>query len=213
MTEWAAPPTTKTKKGAKEGGKAKVEEVTDVGSGGPLADAQAAMEKQQQQQQQAASSSSSSIDEEFSPMSTPRVEAMPEDINKGMKVDVDDLSAQQKLNKNQVVIGTAPQYKWKERAGFLELVVPVPEGVKKEDVLVHLTNRVLMVGFKTPEKKEKEQWVVGGDLFGPIELAESFWVLSKDYTDELTEGKTCIEVRLEKKEPMRRIWSTVFKDQ
>jgi len=211
MTEWAAPPTTKTRKGGKEEGKAKIEEVTDVGSRGPLADAQAAMEKQQKQQQQ--QQQASSIGEEFSPMSSPRVEAMPEDINKGMKVDVDDLSAQQKLNQNQVVIGTAPQYKWKERAGFLELVVPVPEGVKKEDVLVHLTNRVLMVGFKTPEKKEKEQWVVGGDLFGPIELAESFWVLSKDYTDELTEGKTCIEVRLEKKEPMRRIWSTVFKDQ
>ena len=215
MTEWAAPPTTKGRSGGKEGGK--VADGASVISGGPLADAQAAMEKQQekeqQQQQQQASSSFSSVDEEFSPMSSPRVEAMPEDLNKGMKIDVDDPSAQQKLNKNQVVIGTAPQYKWKERAGFLELVVPVPEGVKKEDVLVHLTNRVLMVGFKTPEKKEKEQWVVGGDLYGPIELAESFWVLSKDYTDELTEGKTCIEVRLEKKEPMRRIWSTVFKDQ
>ena len=103
------------------------------------------------------------------------------------------------------------RYKWKERQGHLELVVPVPDGVRKQDVLVHLTNRVLMVGFKTPEGKEN--WVVGGDLFGPIEKDASFWVLSKDYEDELTEGKTCIEVRLEKKEPFRRIWANVFKDQ
>lgn len=91
--------------------------------------------------------------------------------------------------------------------------MPVPDTVRKEDVLVHMTNRVLMVGFKTPEGKES--WLVGGDLFGAIEREESFWVLSKgsDFVDELTEGKTCIEVRLEKKEPFRRIWANVFKDQ
>lgn len=91
--------------------------------------------------------------------------------------------------------------------------MPVPDNVRKEDVLVHMTNRVLMVGFKTPEGKEN--WLVGGDLFGSIEREESFWVLSKgsEFADELTEGKTCIEVRLEKKEPFRRIWANVFKDQ
>lgn len=68
-----------------------------------------------------------------------------------------------------------------------------------------------MVGFKNNEGKEN--WIVGGDLFGPIELDASFWILSKDYTDELTEGKTCIEIRLEKKPPMKRIWASVFKDQ
>ena len=105
------------------------------------------------------------------------------------------------------------RYKWKERPGHLELVVPVPDTVAKGDVLFHLTKRALMVGFKTPEGKEN--WLVGGELFGAIEREECFWVLSKgaDFVDELTEGKTCIEVRLEKKEPFRRIWATVFKDQ
>jgi hypothetical protein len=43
------------------------------------------------------------------------------------------------------------RYRWKEKADFLELVVPVPEEVQKRDVLFHLTNRVLMVGFKDTE--------------------------------------------------------------
>jgi HSP20 family molecular chaperone IbpA len=204
MTTWAAPPTVR-----KDSiGEATAEVNGENGGGsGPLAEAKAAMEKEQREEEQ---QQGEGIDG-FSPPSTPRVEAIPEDANKGMKVDIDDMAMKNKLNPNQVVIGTAPQYKWKERAGYMEVVVPVPEEVKKEDVLVHLTNRVLTVGFKTPEKKES--WIIGGDLFGPIELESSFWVLSKDYTDELTEGKTCVEVRLEKKEPMRRIWSTVFKDQ
>lgn len=105
------------------------------------------------------------------------------------------------------------RYRWKERPDSLELVVPVPDFVGKADVLVHMTNRVLMVGFKTPEGKEN--WIVGGELFGSIEREESFWVLSKggEFEDELTEGKTCIEVRLEKKDPFRRIWANVYKDQ
>ena len=205
MTEWAAPP--KAPGGGKKTPKQQPQDVEDV-SKGPLADAQAAMEKEKQQQQQPKPASAPPDVEGFSPASAPRVEAMPEDASKA-RVDISDPAAPQ--NPNQVVIGTAPQYKWKERQSYLELVVPVPESVKKKDVLVHLTNRVLMVGFKTPEGMES--WVVGGDLFGPIELEASFWVLSKDFTDELTEGKACIEVRLEKKEPMRRIWSTVFKDQ
>jgi hypothetical protein len=55
--------------------------------------------------------------------------------------------------------------------------------------------------------------VVGGDLFGPVEMDGCFWVLSRGGDDELTEGATCIEVRLEKKEPMKRIWSNVFKEE
>lgn len=68
-----------------------------------------------------------------------------------------------------------------------------------------------MMGFRNVEGKEN--WIVGGDLFGPIELESTFWILSKDFQDELTEGKTCIEVRIEKKMPMKRIWGNVFKDQ
>lgn len=218
MTEWAAPPGEKEKIKERKGSVVDVDAVGEggksvgvsspvapKGSTGPLADAQAeySMHKQHQKEEE------ENIDG-FSAPSTPRVEAMPDDGPKPI-VDIDDTSARQKLNKNQVVIGTAPQYKWKERQGYLELVVPVPEEVRKQDVLVHLTNRVCMVGFKNAEGKEN--WVCGGDLFGPIELSESFWVLSKDYQDDLTEGKTCVEIRLEKKEPMRRIWSTVFKDQ
>lgn len=39
--------------------------------------------------------------------------------------------------------------------------------------------------------------MIGGDLYGPIDLQASFWVLAKDDggDDELTQGQTCIEVR------------------
>lgn len=38
--------------------------------------------------------------------------------------------------------------------------------------------------------------MIGGDLYGPIDLQASFWVLAKDDggDDELTQGQTCIEV-------------------
>jgi hypothetical protein len=46
--------------------------------------------------------------------------------------------------------------------------------------------------------------VIGGDLYGPIDLQASFWVLAKDDggDDELTQGQTCIEVGLPP--PIRR---------
>ena len=89
--------------------------------------------------------------------------------------------------------------------------MPVPDDVRKSDVLFHMTPRVLMLGFK--HRDGKENWVVGGELFGAVDMDGCFWVLNQNIaSDELTEGKTCIEVRLEKKEPFKRIWASVFKD-
>lgn len=128
------------------------------------------------------------------------------------KVDLEEAAAAKKLNPNQIVLGTAPEYKWKEKQDWLELVVPVPEETRREDVLFHLTPRELRVGFKKRGPDAEETWVVGGELFGPVEVGESFWVLSKEENDELTEGQLCLEVRLEKKDPLRRIWANVFKE-
>lgn len=41
----------------------------------------------------------------------------------------------------------------------------------------------------------EEVWVIGGDLYGPIEMDGSFWVLGKGFADDLNEGNNCIEVR------------------
>eukprot|EP00952_Eustigmatos_sp_NYUAD-ZCMA_P005424 23703-Eustigmatos_ZCMA.PRE.1 len=103
------------------------------------------------------------------------------------------------------------RYKWREGQEWLELMVPVPNEVSKKDVLVHMTPKVLMVGFRT--KEGQENWIVGGELFGAIESGGSFWVLNRETNDELAQGRLCVEVRLEKKEPLRRIWATVFKEE
>jgi len=100
----------------------------------------------------------------------------------------------------------------------MELVIPVPEGTMKEDVVFELSPQSLRVGYKRPPVTLTDErdidWLIDGKLAGLVDVGESFWVFSRgETTDDLTEGRTCVEVRLEKKAPMRRIWATLFEDQ
>lgn len=118
MTDWAAPP--KAPRQAPNPSRPpqpqRVEDVQDLG--GPLAEAQAAMDRSQQhksQQSQAGLGDEAIAADGFTaPSGTsagPRVEEMPMDNADGPKpkVDIDDPEARKKLNPNQVVMGTGPQ--------------------------------------------------------------------------------------------------------
>ncbi len=113
MTDWAAPP--KQPKQPKQPQPSQpqsraqaqaqgVEDVQDLG-GGPLADAQAAMDRSTTGDEAIAA------DGFTAPTDLPRVEEMPVEGGDGPKprVDIDDPEAQRKLNPNQVVVGTGPQ--------------------------------------------------------------------------------------------------------
>lgn len=115
MTDWAAPP--KVPRQApppppstppRPPQPQRIEDVQDLG--GPWAEAQAAMARSQQQ----AGDEVIAADGFTAPSaasSGPRVEEMPVDNADGPKpkVDIDDPEARKRLNKNQVVMGTAPQ--------------------------------------------------------------------------------------------------------
>jgi len=118
MTDWAAPP--KQSKQPKQPKQSQpqpqpsqpqsraqaqgVEDVQDLG-GGPLADAQAAMDRSTTGDEAIAA------DGFTAPTDLPRVEEMPAEVGDGPKprVDIDEPEAQRKLNPNQVVVGTGPQ--------------------------------------------------------------------------------------------------------
>lgn len=114
MTDWAAPPKVPRQAppppspSSRLAQPQQIEDVHDLG--GPLAEAQAVMDRSQQQ----AGDEAIAADGFTAPSATsngPRVEEMPMDNADGpkLKVDIDDPEARKRLNKNQVVMGTAPQ--------------------------------------------------------------------------------------------------------
>jgi hypothetical protein len=112
MTDWAAPPKAPKQPSPPsplghppQPQPPRVEDVQDLG-GGPLAEAQAAMDRSK-----AAGDEAIAVDGFTAPSELPRVEEMPMDGGDGPKpkVDINDPEARKKLNPNQVVMGTAPQ--------------------------------------------------------------------------------------------------------
>lgn len=105
MTDWAAPPKAPKPQQRPPPQPQRVEDVQDLG-GGPLAEAQAAMDRSKTGDEAIAA------DGFTAPSSLPRVEEMPmESDGDGPKpkLDLDDPETRKKLNTNQVVMGTGPQ--------------------------------------------------------------------------------------------------------
>lgn len=113
MTDWAAPPKKKaTPKRPPPTPQPQrvVEDVQDVGGGGgPLAEAQAAMDRSKK----AGGDGAGGVDGFTAPSEQmPHVEELPQDSDSDgpkPRVDIDDPETRKKLNPNQVVMGTAQQ--------------------------------------------------------------------------------------------------------